>query len=193
VLCPPTEGSATAQTLRNRLETRSNNPAGTCPAITNHRYVSMRTQAAVGEPSAAASAARPPVSVVTVRLEESRRTGTFDLCHPYFEVVYAPLLGPAATLLARALARRLREGCEGSMDLRSLALEVGLRSSAEAEPLGRNSSLRRAFGRLEHLHIVRLVGSTLHVRPSVPPVPDRLLGRLPAAALSAHQRFVGGR
>jgi hypothetical protein len=129
---------------------------------------------------------------VAVQSDEAE-SDAFDLRHPYFEIVYGPLLGPAATLLARTLARRLGDGCAGPLDLRSLALEVGLRSSDDAEPLGRKSTLYRAIERLEHLHIVRLAGSTLQVRRSVPPVPERLLGRLPASALSTHNRFVRAR
>jgi hypothetical protein len=137
------------------------------------------------------TATRTRDSLVSLVAFESAEAGTerFDLSHPYFEIVYGPLLGPAATLLARALARRLGVSTR-SLDLRSLALEVGLRSSDDVEPLGRRSTLYRALERLEHLHIVRLVGSTLHVRRSVPPVPDQLLQRLPAEALSTHNRFV---
>lgn len=112
----------------------------------------------------------------------------FEPSHPYVEIVYAPLVGPSAILLVRSLARRLDAG-DTTVDLGELGKELGLRSSS-SEPFGARSPLRRALDRLAHLELVRVHDGALQVCSSVPPLPGRLLDRLPGRALDAHRRYV---
>lgn len=126
-----------------------------------------------------------------VRLEQwGSNEHPFELNHPYLEIVYGPLLGPAAVVLARSLGRRLREEPDGDVDLRLVAQELGLRSQMTREPVGARSTLWRALDRLEHLQVIRLDGSTLRVRQSVPPLALRVLPRLPPRARAAHHQYM---
>jgi hypothetical protein len=114
----------------------------------------------------------------------------FPLVHPYFEIVYAPLLGPTAVLLARAMARHLEAaGGPTTVSPVELALEVGIRASS-VDPLGRKSHLVHAIDRLAHDRIVfRLGDRVLGVHVAVPPLRARALEKLPAAARDAHARL----
>lgn len=115
----------------------------------------------------------------------------FPLEHAYFETVYAPLLGPTAVLLARAMARRLNAaGRPTAVCPIELALEVGIRASS-TDPLGKTSHLVRAISRLTHNHIVARIGDgVLGVRVAVPPLSAEALRRLPLVTVNAHQRFL---
>ena len=117
---------------------------------------------------------------------------SFHLTHPYFEMVYAPSLGPSAVLLGRYLGRVLAAHENETILVCPAALsrEVGMRSSSE-DPLGERSLLRRTIDRLEHDHIVRwLEPQHLGVLTAVPAVSDRVRDKLPAAARHAHDQFV---
>ncbi|MGH9244906.1 MAG: hypothetical protein ACRD29_11430 [Acidimicrobiales bacterium] len=115
----------------------------------------------------------------------------FPLEHAYFEIVYAPLVGPTAVLLARAMARHLEAaGGPTTVCPVELALEVAIRASS-TDPLGRKSHLVHAIDRLAHDRIVARQGDrVLGVRGSVPPLGERALEKLPASALEAHHGFV---
>lgn len=115
----------------------------------------------------------------------------FPLDHNYFEIVYAPLIGPTAVLLARALARHL-EAAGGPITVCpiELALEIGIRANG-VEPLGRRSHLVHAIDRLAHDHVVARLGDrTLGVRVAIPPLSQRSLQKIPEAARLAHDRFL---
>ena len=115
----------------------------------------------------------------------------FPLAHDYFEIVYAPMIGPTAVLLARAMMRHL-EAANGPTIVSpvELALEVGIRASS-ADPLGKKSHLVRTIDRLAHDRIVSRLGDrVLGVRLAVPPLSERALEKLPALALEAHRGFV---
>jgi hypothetical protein len=114
----------------------------------------------------------------------------FPLDHAYFEIVYAPLLGPTAVLLARAMARRLEAaGGPTTVCPIELALEVGIRASS-TDPLGRKSHLVHAIDRLAHDRIVSRLGDrVLGLRLAVPPLSARALGKLPATARRAHAQY----
>lgn len=101
----------------------------------------------------------------------ARGEPSFPLAHPYFEIVYAPLLGPTAVLLARAMARHLEAaGGPTTVCPVELALEVGIRSSS-TDPLGRRSHLVHAIDRLAHDHVISRLGDrVLGVRVAVPPL-----------------------
>lgn len=115
----------------------------------------------------------------------------FPLCHDYFEIVYAPLVGPTAVLLARAMSRHMdAAGGPTTICPVELALEVGIRASS-ADPLGKKSHLVHAIGRLVHNHIVSRLGDrVLGVRTSIPPLSERALEKLPAPARKAHHELV---
>jgi len=116
---------------------------------------------------------------------------SFPLDHLYLEVVYTPLVGPTAVLLARAMARHI--GVAGGPAVVcpvDLALEVGIRCGSSG-PLGRRSHLVRAIDRLAHDHIVSRLGETiLGVRVAIPPLGANALGKLPASAREAHEVFL---
>lgn len=117
---------------------------------------------------------------------------SFPLAHEYFEVVYTPLLGPTAVLLARAMARHMA-AANGptTVDPVELALEVGIRASS-SDPLGRNSHLVHAIDRLAHDHVVVRQGDrVLGVRIAVPPAGSGTLRKLPQSAREAHARLTG--
>lgn len=115
----------------------------------------------------------------------------FPLDHDYFEIVYAPLIGPTAVLLARALARHL-EAAGGPITVCpiELALEIGIRANG-VEPLGRRSHLVHAIDRLAHDRVLARLGDrTLGVRVAIPPLSSRALEKVPEATRLAHHRFV---
>ncbi len=115
----------------------------------------------------------------------------FPMDHDYFEIVYAPLIGPTAVLLARALARHL-EAAGGPITVCpiELALEIGIRANG-LEPLGKRSHLVHAIDRLAHDHIVARLGDrTLGVRVAIPPLSSRALEKVPEVVRSAHHRFL---
>ena len=115
----------------------------------------------------------------------------FPLDHAYFEIVYAPLVGPTAVLLARALARHL-DAAGGPVTVcpLELAMEIGIRASG-VEPLGKRSNLVHAIDRLAHDHVVARLGDrTLGVRVAIPPLSSRALEKVPETARSAHHRFL---
>ncbi len=144
-----------------------------------------------------------PVAAALAPLDETRalylttlpqpsRT-SFHLTHPYFEIVYAPMLGPSATMLGRYLGRVLATHGDEKVQLcpAALCLELGMRSSS-GDPLGERSLLRRSFERLEHTRLARwLEPQHLGMCIEVPPVSDRVRDKLPKAARRAHDQFIG--
>jgi len=116
---------------------------------------------------------------------------SFELTHPYVELVYAHSLGPGAVLLARYFGRILAvHPTPIAVCPAALALELGLRASSE-DPLGRRSSLRKALDRLVHQRVARWVDDDhLAVYVAVPAVSDRVRDRLPPAARQAHDNLV---
>jgi hypothetical protein len=110
---------------------------------------------------------------------------------PPTPIVYAPLLGPTAVLLARSLGRHLMASRgPATVSAVVLALGLGLRATQE-HPLGRQAALRHALDRLEHAHLVRWLGDTdLGVHTAAPVVNERTLTKLPPSARVAHEHFV---
>ena len=116
---------------------------------------------------------------------------SFSLDHEYFEIAYAPLIGPTAILVARAMSRHL-ECANGPVTVcpLDLALEVGIRAN-NADPLGKRSHLVRALERLIHDRIVvRLDDRVLGVSCRVPPLGHGRLERLPAAVRRRHEEIL---
>lgn len=117
---------------------------------------------------------------------------SFHLTHPYFELVYAPTLGPSATMLGRYLGRVLATHGDETVKLCPIALsrELGLRSSSD-DPLGSRSLLQRAIKRLEIGRLAQWIEPQhLGMRTSVPPVSARAREKLPTEARRAHDHFL---
>lgn len=134
-----------------------------------------------------------PVHGLRLRPLRARGEPAFPLAHPYFEIVYAPLLGPTAVLLARAMARHLEAaGGPTTVCPVELALEIGIRASS-TDPLGRKSHLVHAIDRLAHDHVVSRLGDrVLGVRIAIPPLTARALEKLPPSARHGHSRLFTG-
>jgi hypothetical protein len=115
---------------------------------------------------------------------------SFPVLHDYFEMVYGPLIGPASTLLSRALNRHLADaGGPVTICLVELSLELGLRAS-HREPVGKRSPLAKAIDRLaQHRLVTHLGDESLGVVVSVPPITDRSVPKLPRTAQRAHSLF----
>jgi hypothetical protein len=114
-------------------------------------------------------------------------------CSTYLEVVYGPLIGPTAVLLARNLDRRLfNEPQPVVVSATSLALELGLRSS-RTEPLGRRSHLRQAIERLIHVQIASwLAPNHLGLSAIVLPATAQALAKVPELVVASHHRYLPG-
>lgn len=138
------------------------------------------------------SAGEPePIEGLRLRALPAAGEGAFPLEHVYFEIVYAPLIGPTAVLLARAMARHLQAaGGPTTVCPVELSLEVGIRASS-TDPLGKKSHLVHAIDRLAHDRIVSRLGDrVLGVRVAISPLSSRALGKLPTIAQQAHEEFV---
>lgn len=132
-----------------------------------------------------------PVEGLRLRTLPALSDPAFPLDHDYFEIVYTPLIGPTAVLLARTMLRHL-DAAGGPITVHpvELALEVGIRAS-HTDPLGKKSHLVHAIDRLAHDHIVSRLGDrVLGIRTAVPPLSERALAKLPAPARDAHLTFV---
>ena len=82
---------------------------------------------------------------------------SFELTHPYVELVYAHSLGPTAVLLARYFGRMLANH-RSLIAICPLALERELRLRSNSEdPLGHRASLRRALDRVALPRVPRWV------------------------------------
>lgn len=151
-----------------------------------------------GRPPSGSGAAGGSPDALLLTPQRHTSAPAFALTHPYLELIYGPILGPAAVLVARNLGRRLA-AASGSVTVSvvAIALEVGLRASHD-EPLGKQSHLRHAIDRLEHTHVVQwLAHDHLVVQTEVPPASEHTLARLPESAVEAHHIFLatalGGR
>ena len=145
----------------------------------------------------AGSARRPheeepdPVGGLRLRPLPAPSDPAFPLGHDYFEIVYTPLVGPTAVLLARAMARHIdAAGGPTTVCPAELALEVGIRASS-TDPLGKKSHLVHAIDRLVHNHIVARLGDrVLGVRDAIPPLSSRALDGLPESVRRCHRASV---
>lgn len=146
--------------------------------------------------TSSSSARRPesesdPEAGLRLRALPVASESAFALDHAYFEIVYAPLIGPTAVLLARALARHLEvAGGRITVCPIELAMEIGIRAGS-GDPLGRKSHLVHAIDRLAHDHVVARLGDrTLGVRVAIPPLSQRTLEKLPETSRRAHHRLL---
>mgnify|MGYP003484159120 FL=1 len=143
-------------------------------------------------PEAGSGAASNQLATLRVTPVRCADEPSFELTHPYFELVYGSIVGPAAVQVARHLGHRLADETGPiEVNLAAFAQDLGLRSSSD-KPLGKRSHLRHAIDRLEHTHIVQWLSKDhLAIQTHVPAVADATVARLPEAAAQAHHRFVG--
>ena len=155
------------------------------------------TAGTAGTAGTARSARRPyegapqPTQGLRLRTLPAASEPAFPLGHDYFEIVYTPLVGPTAVLLARAMARHIdAAGGPTTVCPAELALEVGIRASS-TDPLGKKSHLVHALDRLVHNHVIsRLGDSVFGVREAIPPVSDRTVEKLPGIVRDLHRDLV---
>ena len=102
---------------------------------------------------------------------------------PYVEDVWLPVLGPAAYVVWRQLARQATGAGRSTVSLPRLAAAAGL-----GRPLGNQSPIRRALRRLERFGLVHLEGERILVRPRLPYVTSRQLALLDPETQAIHRR-----
>ena len=105
----------------------------------------------------------------------------------YVEVVYGGVLGPSATAIYRRLYWAVLAARDRSVrfDLRELALAVGVKSSIA----------QRSVDRLIDFRFAHVDGHELAIRKRLPPVSERMLGRLSPSVVALHRaamRAMGG-
>jgi hypothetical protein len=115
-----------------------------------------------------------------------RRVG-FALDHPYVERCWAGMLGPSSVLVLRRLPELWAEAMPAEVGVDDFARSLGLGRSTG----GWQSRIWRSFERLRRFQLATPVeGGTVGVFAQVPPVPERLLHRLPAWSRGEHDRLV---
>jgi hypothetical protein len=102
---------------------------------------------------------------------------------PYVEEVWLPVLGPAAYVVWRQLARRAASASHETISIPRLAAAAGL-----GRPLGNQSPIRRALRRLERFGLAHLDGQRILVRPRLPYVTGRQLALLDPETQAIHRR-----
>jgi hypothetical protein len=118
--------------------------------------------------------------------ERVRRVG-FSLEHPYVEQCWAGVLGPSSMLVLRRMPVLWREEMPARVDVRELALSIGLGTATT----GQQSRIVRTFDRLRKFGmLVGLDEASVGVYAHVPPVPQRLLKRVPDWTVRVHERLV---
>jgi hypothetical protein len=99
------------------------------------------------------------------------------------EDVWLPVLGPAAYVVWRQLARQAARPGHETVSIPQLAAAAGL-----GRPLGNQSPIRRALRRLERFGLVHLDGERILVRPQLPYVTGRQLALLDPDTQAIHRR-----
>ena len=105
----------------------------------------------------------------------------------YMEQFWLGVIGPTAAWLLRRLVARFDAEPDGfDLDLGETPRALGL-----GDRTGRNSPFRRAVGRCVTFKLARPQGpGALAVRRRVPPLPRRLLERLPVSVQALHHEWV---
>src|SRR3546814_11573486 len=106
-----------------------------------------------------------PIGGLRLRALPAVSDPAFPLEHDYFEIVYAPLIGPPGILLARAMARHL-DAAAGPPTVVpvDLAPAAGILDSG-VDPLVADSHLLRAIHRLHRARLRPRSGATVPRRP----------------------------
>ena len=104
--------------------------------------------------------------------------------HCYVENVWLPVIGPAAYVVWRHLARLASRSPRPAISLPRLAAVTGL-----GPPDGRQSPINRALRRLERFDLIHLDADRIVVRVSLPFITKRQLARLDPAIQALHRRY----
>jgi hypothetical protein len=102
----------------------------------------------------------------------------------YVENVWLPVIGPAAYVVWRHLARLTSRSPRPTISLPQLAAVTGL-----GPPGSHQSPINRALRRLERFDLIHLDGDRLVVRVWLPFITKRQLARLDPAIQALHRRY----
>jgi hypothetical protein len=115
------------------------------------------------------------------------RQAGFPLDHPYLEHCWTPVLGPSTVLLLRRCPWLWREGMPAHVATEDLASQLGL-----GRGTGRTSAISHTIDRVVRFRFAAMpTAGELHVYTEVPPLPTRLLERLPGWCRDEHERLLG--
>jgi hypothetical protein len=132
-----------------------------------------------------------PVDGLRLRTLPAASEPAFPLENDYFEVVYTPLVGPTAVLLARAIARHHDAPADRRPSAPSSWRSRWASERAAPTRSGKKSHLVHAIDRLAHNHVLARFGDrVLGALGAIPPLSRGTLAKLPAPARDAHFMFV---
>jgi len=107
-----------------------------------------------------------------------------DVDSHYVESYWLPILGPSAIWVARQLLSRLyAQGSFIEVPLVELSTSIGL-----GHGTARNAPIVRTLTRLVEFGLAATGGSAYAIRPCFPPLPARLIERLPEPLAASHRR-----
>jgi len=123
------------------------------------------------------------LQVVPARVGSGNAGGRHGPDHCYVENVWLPVIGPAAYVVWRHLARLANRSPRATISLPGLAAVTGL-----GPPGGRQSPINRALRRLDRFDLAHLDADRVVVRVCLPFVTERQLARLDPAIQAVHRR-----
>jgi hypothetical protein len=135
-------------------------------------------------PTPAADPSADPAALLWVETwDDPTHPGTHALRSHYVESFWLPILGPSSIMLLRLLADGLQRSPAGfTLDVVDTARRLGLGHRA-----GRNAPVSKTIARCCSFGATRLDNAhQLVVRPTLPPLTDRQLSRLPASLQAQH-------
>jgi hypothetical protein len=121
--------------------------------------------------------------VVPAPIRSDADPGRHGPDHCYVENVWLPVIGPAAYVVWRHLARLASRSPRHTISLPRLAAVTGLGPAG-----GRQSSTNRALRRLERFDLIHLDADRIVLRISLPFITTRQLARLDPAIQALHRR-----
>ncbi len=141
-------------------------------------------------PSTPQQSAEPTTDALSLRIEPWSDPVIDTVGHDprsiYVEQFWLPIVGPTATWLLRHLAFGLDASPSGfDLDVGEAAKALGIGGRS-----GRHSPLQKSISRCVNFDLARRHGdATVLVRRRLPPLPRRLLVRLPAPVQQRHQQW----
>ena len=132
-------------------------------------------------------AAADPLLVVSRPLRSMERLG-YRPDSAYVEMYWLPILGPSAVLAARRLNAWAAPHADGfAVSLEELGQCLGVGTG-----IGRRSPIVRSLARLIHFGLARIDSDGYALRREFPMLSARLLERLPACLIHAHELLIQG-